>query len=60
MDLAPPWLRRLVLRRHLRALRNRAKEAGAGPWEVGYLLLYDAVETAAMIGGAVRYRTPVL
>jgi GT2 family glycosyltransferase len=58
--LAPPWLRRVVLRRHLRALRGRAEHAGAGRWAIPYLVLYDAVETAAMVRGAARSRSPVL
>ena len=58
--LAPPWLRKLVLRRHLQALRGRARGAGAGGWAVPYLLVYDAVETAALARGAVQSRTPVL
>jgi hypothetical protein len=58
--LAPPWLRRVLLRRHLQALRERADRAGAGPWAIPYLLVYDAVETAAMARGALRSRTPVL
>jgi glycosyltransferase involved in cell wall biosynthesis len=58
--LAPPWLRHLVLARHLRALSQRARRAGAGSWGAAYLLLYDTIETASMVRGAVRYRTPVL
>jgi glycosyltransferase involved in cell wall biosynthesis len=58
--LGPPWLRRLVLRRHAQALRERARRAGAGGWAVGYLALYDLIETLAMARGAVRHRTLVL
>jgi glycosyltransferase involved in cell wall biosynthesis len=58
--LAPPFVRRLLLRRHWLALRRRAAAAGAGSWAIPYLLVYDAVETAAMARGAVRSRTPVL
>lgn len=58
--LGPPWLRRLLLRAHLAALRRRAGTAGAGPWWVAFLLAYDVIETGAMIRGAVRHRTPLL
>lgn len=58
--IAPPWLRRLLIRRHLGALRRRAREAGAGGWAIPYLLAYDAVETAAMARGAARSRSLVL
>jgi GT2 family glycosyltransferase len=58
--LAPPWLRTMLVRRHLSALRERARGAGAGRWAIPYLLIYDAVETAAMARGAVRSRAPVL
>jgi len=58
--LAPDWLRRLVLARHARALRRRAASLGAGPWAVPLLLALDALETAAMVRGGVRHRTPVL
>ncbi len=53
-------LRRLVLRSHLRALRNRADALGSGPWAIPYLVLYDAVETGAILRGAIRHRTPLL
>jgi GT2 family glycosyltransferase len=58
--LAPSWLRRVVLARHVVALRDRARGAGAGSWAIPYLLAYDAVETAAMIRGAITHRTLVL
>jgi GT2 family glycosyltransferase len=58
--LAPPWLRRLVLHRHLQALRGRVDREGAGSWAIPYLVLYDAVEMAAMVRGAVRSRSFVL
>lgn len=58
--LAPPWLRAILVRPHLDALRRRARGAGAGGWAVPYLLIYDAVETAAMARGALRSRAPVL
>jgi GT2 family glycosyltransferase len=58
--LGPRWLRKLVLRRHLLALRRRGREAGAGAWSVPFLLAYDAVEVVAILRGAIRYRTLVL
>jgi GT2 family glycosyltransferase len=58
--LAPPWMRRLLLQRHVNALRARARATGAGDWAVPFLVLYDAVETVAMARGAVGNRTPVL
>jgi len=57
---APAWLRRTLLGAHLRALARRAARAGAGPWAVPYLLLYDALEVAGMLRGAARHRTPLL
>jgi glycosyltransferase involved in cell wall biosynthesis len=57
---APPWLRRMLLARHLLALRRRARAAGAGGWAVPFLLVHDLVECWAVARGAVRYRTPVL
>jgi GT2 family glycosyltransferase len=54
--LGPRWLRRFVLIRHLLALRAR----GAGGRWVPFLLLHDAIETWAILRGAVRYRTLVL
>lgn len=58
--LAPGWLRRLVLTKHLLELRQRAREAGAGSWAVPFLLVHDVVECWAVARGAVRYRTLVL
>ena len=58
--VAPRWLRRLVLMRHLLALRLRAREANAGLWAVPFLILHDAVECWAIARGAMRYRTFVL
>jgi hypothetical protein len=58
--LGPRWLRRLIITRHLMALRARSAALGAGwPW-VPFLLLYDIAETSAVVRGAIRYRTPVL
>jgi GT2 family glycosyltransferase len=56
----PRPLRRFLLARHALQLAARARAAGAGPWAVPFLLLYDAIETGAVARGAVRYRTPVL
>jgi len=58
--LAPGWLRRLLLTKHLLALRKRAREAGAGSWAVPFLFVHDLVECWAVARGAVRYRTLVL
>jgi glycosyltransferase involved in cell wall biosynthesis len=58
--LAPPWLRRMLLTRHLLQLRRRARSEGAGWWAVPFLVVHDAVECWAVARGAVRYRTVVL
>lgn len=58
--LAPPWLRRAILVRHLRALKERGRLAGAGGWAAGYLALYDLLETLSLLCGAIRHRTLVL
>ena len=58
--VAPRWLRRMVLTWHLLELRGRARRAGAGTIAVPYLLAHDLVETAAVVRGAIRYRTWVL
>jgi hypothetical protein len=58
--LGPAWLRRLLHARHVRELRARAMQAGAGPWAIPFLLVYDAVECQAIVRGAVRHRTPVV
>jgi hypothetical protein len=58
--LAPRWLRHVVFVRHGQAMRARARRAGAGPWAIPFLLVHDLVESAAVLRGAVRYRTPVL
>ena len=57
--LAPARLRRLVLARHLAQLRRRAAERG-GAAAVPFLLMYDAVECAAVACGALRNRVWVL
>jgi glycosyltransferase involved in cell wall biosynthesis len=56
----PRPVRRVLLTHHAMQLAERAREAGAGPWAAPLLLAYDVVETAALVRGAVRYRTPVL
>jgi glycosyltransferase involved in cell wall biosynthesis len=56
----PRPLRRMLLTRHLLQLAARARDAGAGPWAVPYLLLYDLIETTSVIRGAIRHRTFVL
>jgi glycosyltransferase involved in cell wall biosynthesis len=58
--LAPDWLRRLLVTKHLLELRKRAREAGAGTCAVPFLLVHDVVECWAVARGAVRYRTLVL
>src|SRR5437879_3600730 len=49
---APGWLRRLLLARHLRELGVRARERGAGPAAIPFLLAYDAVECWSVARGA--------
>jgi hypothetical protein len=56
----PAWLRRLVLARHLAQLRARAARRGASGAAVPFLLVHDAVECAAVAGGALRHRVLVL
>jgi glycosyltransferase involved in cell wall biosynthesis len=56
----PGWARRLLLTRHALQLTARAREAGAGPWAVPFLLLYDVVETASVVRGGIRHRTLVV
>ncbi len=56
----PAWLRRLLLARHLAELSRRAREQGAGPAAVPFLILHDAVECWAVTRGALRHRTLVL
>jgi hypothetical protein len=58
--LAPRWLRRVIVARHLLELRKRARVAGAGAWAVPFLITHDLVECWAVARGAVRYRTIVL
>jgi GT2 family glycosyltransferase len=56
----PRWLRRLVIARHLAALRRRATDERAGASAVPLLLVLDAVECWAVARGAIRARTFVL
>jgi GT2 family glycosyltransferase len=56
----PRPVRRALLTHHALQLGARARAAGAGPWVAPLLLAYDAVETAAMVRGSIRYRTLVL
>jgi glycosyltransferase involved in cell wall biosynthesis len=56
----PPWLRRMVLVRHLITLRKRARQEGAPSAAIPWLLVHDAVECVAIARGAIRYRTLVL
>ncbi len=58
--LAPAWLRRLLVMRHLLELRKRARLEGGGWWAVAFFVLNDAVECWAIARGAIRYRTLVL
>jgi GT2 family glycosyltransferase len=57
---APRWARRLVHVRHLLALVRRARALGGPPTAVPFLIVYDLIETAAMVRGAIRHRTPLL
>ncbi len=58
--LAPAWLRRFVLSRHLIALDRRARSLGSGASAVPFLLAQDAVEAWSVTRGALRHRTFVL
>jgi glycosyltransferase involved in cell wall biosynthesis len=59
-SLAPAWLRRMLLARHLLALRKRARAQHAGPWAIPYFVLHDTIECWAIARGAIRARTLVL
>lgn len=39
---------------------QRARDDGGALWAAPYFLVHDAVELAAVVRGAVRYRTPVI
>lgn len=41
-------------------LRRARNEGGGALWAAPYFLVHDAVEMAAIVRGAIRYRTPVL
>jgi glycosyltransferase involved in cell wall biosynthesis len=56
----PRPIRRALLTHHAMQLAARARAAGSGPWMAPLLLAYDAVETAALVRGSLRYRTLVL
>jgi GT2 family glycosyltransferase len=56
----PRWLRRLILRRYLRAQRSRARECGAGSWAVPYLILEDVTEVGTLLIASLRERSPLL
>jgi len=56
----PASIRGMLLRGHLRALRRRAAQLGAGSWAIPYLLVYDIVETVSMVRGGLQHRTPLL
>ena len=56
----PRWLRRVILGRYLRALRDRAREGGAGTWAVPYLIVHDLTEATVLLGAAVAERTPLI
>jgi hypothetical protein len=56
----PRWLRRLLVTRHLLALRRRGREGGGGRGAVAFLLVHDVVECWAVARGAIRYRALVL
>jgi glycosyltransferase involved in cell wall biosynthesis len=58
--LAPGWVRRMLVTRHLLELRKRARAEQAGTWAVPFLLVHDLVECWSVARGAVRYRTLVL
>lgn len=57
---APAWVRRPLLAGHLTALQRRRRSLGGGPWATPFLLAVDLIETVAMVGGAIRQRTPLL
>jgi glycosyltransferase involved in cell wall biosynthesis len=56
----PRPLRRFLLTHHALQLATRARQFGAGPWAVPYLVLYDLIEVASVVRGGIRYRTFVL
>jgi glycosyltransferase involved in cell wall biosynthesis len=56
----PAPIRRFLLTRHMLQLAKRAREQGAGPWAVPFLLACDVIEVASVVRGGIRYHTFVL
>ncbi len=54
------WLALWLGAPYVRHLLKRAASEGAGPAVAPFYVVHDLVETAAVVRGAVRYRTPVL
>ena len=54
------WLALWLGAPYVRHLLKRAAEDGARPTAAPFYLLHDLVETAAVVRGALRYRTPVV
>ena len=53
-------LRRWLAGAYFAHLWERSFVEGGGPLLIPYFIAYDAVETATVVRGAIRYRTPVL
>jgi glycosyltransferase involved in cell wall biosynthesis len=53
-------LRSWLIMPYLKNFRHRLRDAGAAPALAPYLVALDLVETGAVIGGALRYHTPVI
>jgi GT2 family glycosyltransferase len=58
--ILPGPIRRFLLTRHAVQLAKRAREQGAGPWAVPFLLACDVIEVASVVRGGIRHRTFVL
>jgi glycosyltransferase involved in cell wall biosynthesis len=56
----PVWLRRMLIGRYLLAMSRRARETGAGPWAVPFLITQDATEAVVLLIASIRERTPLL
>ncbi|MGI8512404.1 MAG: glycosyltransferase family 2 protein [Solirubrobacteraceae bacterium] len=56
----PRPVRRFLLVRHLVELVARARDSGAGPWLVPYLLALDTAELAVLVRAGIRHRTLIL
>jgi GT2 family glycosyltransferase len=54
------WLALWLGAPYVRHLLKRAAEDGAPPTTAPFYVVHDLVETAAVVAGAVRYRTPVV